>query len=454
LKLFTLRALDQAGGAGETTRRFVMNFSPDSWWAGPDPDLFPPADPSDPYSDGEYNSRSVMVTHWPNESEPSLDTDPPLPQGTFGVDSMQYRPSMRMPPGNDFTRPGTFYEFYKDRIYARTEGDTVHMNSWIILWNGGYDKDSRYTIRADSTDPALLGPGGTYLTGLAIQSAGKVGSPVGFRSWIVSRLTPAGVKVAPAQSALYPVYLPKSVFRAARMGGYWRMFQAGKAYALARAEDADGGTDGSIVDPATLVDDIESGGGTPTEQALRRKVIVFYVDKAPALVGTVPRNNQTINTVQWNVALEGMDLDPYDQSIAGWRAGGPTPNEIIRYRLSLYGKNLAGRDTSWQYLESNGLPYIERGSSVAISFVPGGTGSMAGNPFATGKIRMSIEICDCIDCENTPGQGRCVQGIDPATGAVLNASNVITINYTRPASAADLSTSGERPGPESAGGGE
>jgi hypothetical protein len=36
-KIFTLRAVDQAGGMREISRYFFLNFSPDSWFSGPDP---------------------------------------------------------------------------------------------------------------------------------------------------------------------------------------------------------------------------------------------------------------------------------------------------------------------------------------------------------------------------------------------------------------------------------
>jgi hypothetical protein len=38
-KTFTLRAIDAAGGAREITRRFQINFDPDTWFWGPDPSL-------------------------------------------------------------------------------------------------------------------------------------------------------------------------------------------------------------------------------------------------------------------------------------------------------------------------------------------------------------------------------------------------------------------------------
>lgn len=434
-KVFTLRALDQAAGAGETTRRFIMNFVPDTWWAGPAPEDFPVS------TDGEYGSRSVDVTSWPGPDNPVFTTNPALPAGSsFGPDSFNFRPSKRFPPKGDFGRAGTFYEIYKNRLYARTEGDTVHKNSIVVLWNGGYDKDSRYTpkIARDSSgspvDPVLAD-----LAGPVIENAARIGSPIGFRFQGATRLTPVGLKSTSAQTRTYPVYDPTSVFRSVNMGGYWRMRGAGKAFALVSAEDADGGLDQSVRDP---VIEVETNGPS------RRKVLVFYVDKAPALVKTGspefrPRENESITTCQWSFVLRGMDLDPFDAS-KNIDGGGPTPDPIIRYRITLYGRDLTGRDTSWTYLEPTGFPDIETtGGYRALDFIPGG--SMEMNPFASGQIRVSIQICDCFACEITPGQGRCVDGIDPVTGEIpdrpgFTADNVITVNYTRPSCGPGLVT--------------
>ena len=458
-KVFTLRALDQAGGAGETTRHFVMNYAPDTWWAGPDPDRFTDT------GDGEYGSRSVVVNQWPTKDAGSaFVTTPPLPAGSyFGLDSLEYRPSKRFPPGGrPFNARGTFYEIYKNRLYARSEGDTVHMNSFVVLWNGGYDKDSRYRIRADSTDPAISVEG-TMLPGAVLETetanGGRAGSPIGFRSLVVTRLTPYGLKNSPAQSTLYPVYEPASVYRSPRLGGYWRMFQAGKAYALARSQDFEGLLDQTVVDPVTLADDVDKRAGTPEQEALRHKVLTFYVDKAPALIRDTlfrPYEGQIIDTVQWDFYLKGMDLDPYDPVVVGADGGGPTPSAATRFRITLYGTSiLTGQPTSWTYVAPNGLTYIHPDNPVALSFVPGGT--MAANPFASGPMTVSIQVCDCIDCEGTPGQGRCVNGIATYAGEPVSENNVIHVTYVRPELSTSLEASSAavgRPGPVPSGSGE
>jgi hypothetical protein len=470
-KTFTLHALDQSGGAGITSRYFYMNYVPETWWAGPDPARFPVS------TDGEYNSRSVDVTTWPAGGAGSAFITNPvgalasaLGETSFGPESLKFRPSKRFPPNYLTARPEswlrTFYEVFNGRLYARSEFDTVHMNSVVILWNGGYDKDSRYNpvIARDSvgpTDPDLRFTETSVRTGPVVEADGLAGSPIGFRSLIITKLTPLGLKNSPTQSSIYPLYDPGSVYRAARLGAYWRMIQAGKAYAVARAEDADGGLDNSVKNPVTVADAVDGGGGTPEERRARREVLVFYVNKAPALVRTgspqfLPTEGQTINTSQWTFNLRGMDLDPMDPSQRGGSKGGL----VIRYKVTLYQATTRGEYVSWTYTTPTG-PYIYTiGEAVPLNFIPGGT--MANNPFTTGDIQVSIQICDCTDCERAPGQGRCVDGIDPTespyTGRApsrpgYSQQNVITVHYERPAGEPAFgvtSSTVSPPGPDSA----
>jgi hypothetical protein len=416
------------GKRGTTTRYFMVNFTPDTWWAGPDPSSWPRS------SDGE-NARAVDVTDWSHFT--TTPAWPPDGRGYFGPDSFRYLPSVRRPPGDDFRR-GTFYEIYKNRIYARSEGDTVHMNSWVVLCNGGYDKDSKYMPRVDAADPALPpGYASDPVRYAVLNDLGLQGSPIGFRSVIPMRLTPTGMRVQPARTGLYPIYEPASVFRAPWLAGYWRVFRAGKAYALASAEDSDGSLDGRTLDAIALADRVDGGGGTDAERQERRKIITFYVDKAPALVRENPAfrplEGQNLpdppGTCELTFSLIGMDLDPFDPALPSPRPGGPTATSPMRFKFTLYGMNLAGRDTSWTYVGPGGDSYI-KGPVASVGFRPGGA---TGNPFASGDMKVSIQICDCSECENLPGSGRCVEGIDPVTGQVVNPQNVITVHYTRPA---------------------
>jgi hypothetical protein len=337
----------------------------------------------------------------------------------------------------DFSRR-TFYEIYGNRIHARSEGDTVHMNSWVVLCNGGYDQDSKYVPKVDPADPALPpGSAGDPVRYAVLNDLGLQGSPIGFRSVVHAKFTPTGMKATPAWSSTYPNFEPTSVFRAPHLAGYWGMIRAGKVYAMARAADADGSLDASGLDPIALADKVDAGGGTDAERQARRKVITFFVDKAPALVRSdpafVPKEGQELPGAAGGCSLTfnlvGMDLDPYSINGEYPRPGGPTAQTTIRFQVTLYGKNLAGRDTAWTYLSAGGTPDVP-GPVAHFSFRPGGA---AGNPFVTGDLKISIQICDCANCEALPGSGRCVEGIDPVTRAVVNPQNVITVHYTRPA---------------------
>ncbi|HVP14602.1 MAG TPA: hypothetical protein VMS88_03600 [Terriglobales bacterium] len=418
-KVVTLQIPERFGG-GTTTRYFMVDFAPDTWWAGPDPSLWP-------ISNGE---RSVAVTDW--SSFTTSPAWPPDGRGYFGPDSFRFLPSVRRPVRGDFSRR-TFYEIYENRIYARTEGDTVHVNSWVVLVNGGYDKDSKYVPRVDPADPALPpGYAGDPVRYAVLNDQGLAGSPIGFRLVVPWKLTPYGMRALPAQTSMYPDYRPTSVFRAPHLAGYWSMVRAGKAYALARAEDSDGLLDNQITDPIGLADRVDAGGGTEAERAERRKILTFYVDKAPALVRSDPAfrpiEGQSVSC-ELSLDLIGTDPDAYSLRSGVPPPGGPSTQMPIRFRVTLYGKNLSGRDTSWTYLNATGTPDIG-GPIAALSFRPGGA---TGNPFATGDLKVSIQVCDCDLCEDYPGSGRCVDGVDPATGAVAHPENVITIHYTRPA---------------------
>ncbi len=468
-KLFTLRAIDQANGAGEATRNFFVNLLPDTWWAGPDPAQFPLSSDGEMTSNGQ-RARAFDVNHWPGDDDctaPYLSLVPgqspgSLPRGSFGgtfgtPDSILYRPSKRYPPNAGQTRDKThwmktFYEIYKNRIYARSEGDTVHANSFVVLWNGGYDKDSDYRVPADTTDPIIasapgsdsLCPAKPTLTGEVIQNAGRMGSPVGFRALIVTRLTPVGLPSSPAWSPVYPNYLPGSSVRSPCLGFYAKAVKAGKAYALVRAQDADGGQDLSVSDIISVAD---NPGADPD---LRRKVLTFYVDKAPALVTNNPapdvfRPNPrptgypaAIDTFpdvpgscSWNFRLIAMDFDPLDPTVASPKPGGPTNPDSppFRYKITLYGKNLAGNDTAWTYVHTNGSQYVQVGGMKTELTL---FANQVKNPFASGDMYASIQLCDCFDCETSFGQGRCVDGRDPPPGAALNPDNYIHFYFKRP----------------------
>lgn len=254
-------------GGGTVFFRFYANFAPDTWWAGPAPERWPRS------SDGD--GRAVDVTDWAH-----FTTVPPWPpdgRPYFGPDSFRYIPSKRRPPGDDFQRR-TFYEIFGDRIYARSEGDTVHLHSWVVLCSGGYDKDSEYRPHVAASDPELPpGFAGDPVRYAVLHELGTVGSPIGFRSQLELRRKDDGVVMPFLASGLYPVFDAASADPLPALFGYWLMETPSKAYMVSRAEDGDLLVDYTIYNALDLADHVDAGGGTLAERLYRRKVLTFYV---------------------------------------------------------------------------------------------------------------------------------------------------------------------------------
>jgi len=261
----------QRAGGGSVTVDFFAGFVPGAWWAGPDPDLWPRS------SDGD--GRAVDVTDWSRFA--TVPAWPPDGRGYFGPDSFRFVPSQRHPVHDDFDRR-TFYEISGNRIYARSEGDSVHANAWIVLCNGGYDKDSPYDPIVDPSDPALPPgfPGAPDFYPVLLPQ-GLLGSPTAFRSMIATRLSD-GTIIRTSQSTPYPNYDPVSVFRAPHLAGYWPAIYPGKSYAWVNAVDSDGLSGPGGIDVVDVADRVDAGGGTPRERLLRRGILTFFVRPAPS----------------------------------------------------------------------------------------------------------------------------------------------------------------------------
>ena len=152
-KIFTLRAIGQSGWRGESTRWFQMNFAPDTWFAGPDPN-----DPQAGWiSSGGSRYLDLSATGWA--------TFPGIPGTQMSPDSALILPALR-------TERRTFFEIYNDKLYVKQEGDTVELNSWVVMPSGGFDKDSPYRVKVNVP---LLPP---QLVGLPVLTPGPPnGSP-------------------------------------------------------------------------------------------------------------------------------------------------------------------------------------------------------------------------------------------------------------------------------------
>jgi hypothetical protein len=267
LHIVSLRIPERLGG-GEAQAAFQVDFPPEAvWWPGPDPALFPRS------TDGD--GRAVDVVSWARFS--TVPAWPPDGRGYFGPDSFRVVPPQRRPVGGDFDRR-TFYELFGDRIYARSEGDTVHFGAWVVFALGGFDRDSPYV-------PQVRGPAPTLPPGFesspdrysVLIAQGLIGSPIGFRIQVPVRL-PGGQLLLPSETTTFPNFDVLSVFYSPQVAGYWRMDFAGKAYAIAHAQDSEGFVDREGGDDlVALADRVDAGGGTAEDHILRRHVLTFFV---------------------------------------------------------------------------------------------------------------------------------------------------------------------------------
>ncbi len=382
-KIFTLQAIGQSGWRGEATRWFQMNFAPDTWFAGPDPN--DPLGGWQTITDGNnkrYWFRDFSATGWAAFQG--------APGTMLSRDSAQVLPALR-------TERKSFFEIYNDRLWVRQEGDTVHMNSWVVFPAGGFDRDSPYSVRVNLEVPQLEAPLGTPV----LTPGGPNGSPIGFRIRIPVR-DAAGQSSQPSETTTYPEFNPASVKHQPVINGFQGMTTAGRAYAEIRAEDGNSTVDlrldqrpgGSV----GIVNRVENGGADAQDLALRSKILTFYVNRAPRLRRD-PTFRPTVNqlltrTPTFNLPADDVDqLDPQ----AGFNKVGGTPGygPILRRKIAILGKDAATlRDTC----------YIVPGEFFQANLI---NISIPIDKIAPGNIIVRIRLCDCAVCDASLGTATC-----------------------------------------------
>ncbi len=397
LKIFSLKVLDQAGGARQTTRRFGMNLAPDTWWSGPDPNS--PIWSSRP----KYAGTTEQLKYRQVSSYAGLS----LTGSLLSCDSVSTLPATR-----PFHR--TFAEIWKDTVYVRTEGDTVHLNSWLIFGNGGFDQDSPYAVKVSPIDPNL--PDTTICgSGAVIRPGPANGSPVGFRAFVGTFLDPFGPFSAPSVTGLYPLFDPTNFRRQPTINSYQKALMSGRAFAVVRAEDGTGqdlgGLDRSVPSNVNSWVARVDASGTPEERLDRlKKVMTFWVNYNPFLLTSSPTFSpklkpggipDTLATRQVNINLLADDIDPLDPNAQQPPIGGPTPTKVLRFTVSFKGKNAANRDTTISPQDLFRLPTV----NVPSYPIP--------TDIVSQRVDMVVELCDCRECELQAGKGRCTKQTFP-----------------------------------------
>ncbi len=401
LKVFTLRAVDQAGAKRDAKRRFQFNLKPETWFSGPDP-----ASP-------QFNQvEAGSGYHY-------YDMTAGLPIGGFtgsllGPDSVGQMPAER-------PERKTFFEIYKQRIYVHSEWDTVNMNSWVVCHNGGLDPDSPYLVKVNPVDiqyRAIVASWGGVPPVLQ-PSASSNASPIGFRANLGFETSPFGTPIQFAQTGLYPIFDPTNVQRLPLIARYWPASNAGQAYMYARAEDGDGRATGGMdidlnsyaVPNIVRIVGRDGNGGNDSLRALRRKILTFFVDHAPELDTDVTKGLKPRLTPPYtqyfsrvlDVNLVSRDVDPFDAFATIRTVGGPTAAGATRYRVTVRGVNAAGTPVS--FTDYANPPYRTAPTfSIILPTWLVGT-----------SVTLDIEVCDCLDCEGVAGSGRCTTYSVPVT---------------------------------------
>lgn len=402
LKLFSLKAIDQAGGSADSNRRFRFNFSPQTWFAGPDSFAYPKRDWRGQETTNGTGQRYVEVANWATAN---------FPNSLFSCDTLTKWPGQHR-------EMRTFFEIFDpdgsgplpNRVFARSDGDTVHLNSWVVLHNGGSDLDSPYSVQVNPIDPDYpIGDCRGTDSLRALTPGPQNGSAVAFRSKVSTFLDPNGPLTIVSFSNPYPVFDPISNFREPHTASYNSMIQSGRAYAWVRAVDGHGDEDESIGSGYDIVRCADLGicaqGLDPAKaRSLRKKVVSFYVNKAPELlfapVGTgasaffpLPGVNDSASVRSIRFNLFADDRDPFNYPPPS--PGGPSTTKVIRWTIKIRGIGPDGNSFTW--IPPGGGQYFSPQIDVILS------DSLRGS-----RDTLLVQLCDCQTCETSPGQGRCV----------------------------------------------
>jgi hypothetical protein len=263
--VFRVRSVDEAGGTtlGDSIRRFVLNFDPDTWWAGPDT-----TDPS---------IQAALLSDDRGRYIPGVGaqgTVPPELDRWLGPGSYDVMPVERV-------KMRTFVEVASRgtqvRYYIRSDSDTVARNASVLhFFTGGFDKDSPYSVQVP--------PGGTGPGRVGVPS-GPNGSPIAF-DYRVYNEYPNGSLIRPNFSRPYPNFDAASPFYSPEIHYISTFIVSGTSYAQTRAWDGNAvgtnsGKDRRIGDPADYVKKYEAGTLPPGQAALRPLITRFFVNYKP-----------------------------------------------------------------------------------------------------------------------------------------------------------------------------
>jgi hypothetical protein len=335
LNVFRIRAIDEAGGTTQpdSLRRFYVNFSPDTWLAGPDP--------NDPALQGHTFTDSLGTYFETIQSGNNWGQMVDFP-GNPMTDTLQLRPAERAVTDGVKGRPKTIIEqrVLLDRTvrnYIRSENDTIAYGSLITARFGGSDIDSPYRVRGGDPDSMSR----------IYQSGPANGSPVAFQARLVTVFSQGGSEEPPFSTPfpnvdpLDPLVNRTVLFTSEYVDG------TGKSYLQFRAVDGDRVGDIRIGDVIRDAESFELTGNP-----LRSKIFTIYTNYQPGMMVESPAVGTVLNPAgdRFNISIRCMDPDPDPWVVSNPPIGGsPYVPYYFIIRARIYSASeTPGPEQEWQ----------------------------------------------------------------------------------------------------------
>jgi hypothetical protein len=330
LGVFHIKSVDEAGGSTltDTLRRMQVNFSSDTWWAGPNPDdpLIAPALEEDMERGGTY-----LVS--PDGQNPPPELDRWFSQARF--DSLPHERTAVKTFIEEVSRKGEL------RYYIRSDGEKIARNAKALhLFAGGFDKDSPYAVSVGEANGQNYGRVGI--------PDGPNGSPIGFEFRVITRFK-TGSRNRPSWSVTHPnfdllaaSYKPEIYFTDPVTG-------TGVHYAQARAVDGNLGRDGRVKDALDFGEefcwdeDLEEYPGAPPLCGL---VMTWVTNFDPRFLTDVPEFSPDPYILLIDPSFEAR-LFIFDSDST--TTGGVRADFLVRVRFTMPGEQLPSSE-GWQPL--------------------------------------------------------------------------------------------------------
>lgn len=299
LNVFRIRAIDEAGGTTQpdAVRRFFVNFSPDTWFSGPDP--------NDPALAGRLFTDSLGTYFETLQGPPAEQWGRPVGfPGNPMTDTLELLPAERPVTDGLEGRVKTIMEQRTllnrtVRDYIRNENDTIAFGSLLVARLGGSDIDSPYQVRGGSPDSVSR----LYRSGPAN------GSPVAFQARVVTQFANGGAEEPPFSTPFPNVNPLDPLVNRTVLFTLDQVDNTGKAFMQVRAVDGDRTSDNRIGDATRDAARFEA---EDPDNPLRSKIFTFFTNFQPGMLLESPTPGTLLNPAgdRFTLTLRATDQDP------------------------------------------------------------------------------------------------------------------------------------------------